>query len=192
MRVPALMLCREGSKRLPGKNRLDWNGKPLWLHAAEQTLAAESVTCLHIGTDMPDVHAARVRGVKPVHVWPIGTMEPFIECINEWRRLTELYATYVLLVQCTSPFINPADLDALVKRAFSGGCPQWVYALGSEKGTHPALANIGVSGTPSGMGYIIPPDAKTTLARVIVPQKAPMVDLDTVKDWEEAIALAHT
>jgi CMP-N-acetylneuraminic acid synthetase len=180
------MLAREGSKRLPGKNRLDWFGKPLWLHALDVALACASVMRVDLVTDMA-IDFTEVGEWEGV-VWhkPMPNEHTSIEGVEFWREQAEYNASYCLLIQCTSPFINPDDLDRLVSAAFADGLPTCVWALGDPDDTHPKLLEKGIRGRPSGMGYVIPPLATDTIARRIVKQDAPMIDIDTKEDYERA------
>lgn len=180
------MLCREGSKRLPGKNRLDWFGEPLWKHALRQARACSGVSRLDCVSDMKLPSAIEVDRFLGMWHKPMPDDHTSIEGVNWWREMAGLQASYVLLIQCTSPFINPEDLDRLITAAFADGPPQCVWALGDPDDTHPKLLEKGVTGRPSGMGYLVHPGATDTIARRIVKQSAPMIDVDTLEDYERA------
>lgn len=192
------MLCREGSKRLPGKNRLDWFGASLYLNALRQALMCSAVSRLDMVTDMQlqprEVLLTESVGVSGATFWrkPMPDEHTSIEGVNWWREQAGLEASYVLLIQCTSPFINPEDLDRLITTAFADGPPQCVWALGDPDDTHPKLLERGITGRPSGMGYIVPPMATDTIARRIVKQTAPMIDIDAQADYERALEIARS
>lgn len=184
--VPCVMFCREGSKRLPGKNRLDWLGKPLWRHVADVALSAPSVVSLCIGSDMPDVAIDVLKSHgKMVSKLTIGDVPQIIDAVDLWRKYSGDDRP-ALLVQVTSPLINVEDLETLIAAAFADGDPIEVWALGSENNYHPKLQARGIHGCPSGMGYIVPAGVVDTIATRIVNQRAPMVDVDTAEDFERA------
>lgn len=179
MKLPCVMLAREGSKRLPGKNRLAWYGKPLWLNAIECAARAEHVSRVHLVTDLSVGSLAEYQ-TTPAQCWhrvmPDGHTSH--EGVDWWRKQAGLEASYCLLIQCTSPFINPADLDRLIEIAFADGLPSEIWALGDR-------------GKPCGMGYVIPPGSQDTVARRFVKPDAPMIDIDTMEDYEQALRIAR-
>lgn len=177
------MLAREGSKRLPGKNCLYWYGKPLWWHAVHVARHAESVGHLRVVTDMKDVTGTLWPKIGDGRDAPFAVHHPMpdahtsIEGVNWWREHVGLEASYVLLIQCTNPFINPADLDLLATLAFADGLPTEVWALGSR-------------GRPNGMAWVIPPMATDTIAKRFVEPSVWGVDIDEREDYEAALTLA--
>jgi CTP:molybdopterin cytidylyltransferase MocA len=89
----------------------------------------------------------------------------------------ELEASYVMVVQCTSPFVNPADLTRLFEGWWTGETER-IYAL-SDDGRG-----------PSGMGYIMAPwYVASDLAPIyqLVLQRAPAHDVDTIEDYKRAV-----
>lgn len=172
MRLPAVMLCRAGSKRLPGKNRLDWCGKPLWRHALDTAFVPGTVKCLSVVTDDSQIQGADFARFEH----PMPDTHTSIEGVNWWREQAMRDAEYCLLIQCTNPFLSRQDIERLVAIAFHDGPPTSVWAIGSR-------------GKPNGTAWIIPPCATDTIAKRFVEPDVWGVDIDTQDDYGEACKL---
>lgn len=200
MQIPAVILVREGSKRLPQKWALPWMGTTLVRWACAQVLQCEHVSGLVLATDSQAI-IDNVHGVKPA----MGSMEVFKDSVSatlarHWSRFESikrppvpdeqtslsglrwvqdalgLTASYVMLCQATSPFINPEDLSRLVLCA-DLPCRSFV-ALGARQ-------------RPTGQGYIVPPFITDATVKAWVEQDAPDVDVDTQSDYERALTLCQ-
>ncbi len=104
----------------------------------------------------------------------VGPDESSFDSLRWVQERLGLEASYMLLCQATSPFINPDDLSNLVM--------EWTL--------HPSLPGALLidpqTGSPSGMGYIISPFASSCHDGIYVPQNAPPHDIDTLADYERA------
>lgn len=185
IQLPAVILVRGGSRRLPRKALLPWNGESLLSNAVIQTGLCRGVSRVIVATDDLEYaeHArACMPGPRVVMRPPVDHTQSSYADLGWVMRQMDLSASYVLLIQCTSPFINPVDLSSLYM-AWLNARPAEVVALGIEK--------EGGQAQPSGMGYIVSPRAHQASAAptdfIYVPQQAPADDVDTFEDYHAAL-----
>lgn len=182
--VLGLILARGGSKRLPGKNLRPLLGVPLvgWTIAVAKQ--AKSLSLVAVSSDSSDILAfARSCGVRalrrPAQYAADATTSydtiHFILRTPQYRRYD-----YVCLLQPTSPFRAPEDVDACVFLARQHGFP----ALKSvQEGSE----------VPNGAIYLATPEwlhAGGNWDDVSVPCYAMpeerSLDIDTAEDFAEA------
>lgn len=123
--VPA----RGGSQGVPLKNLRRVGGVPLVGRAAAAALAAPAVDAVVVSTDHAGIAAAaRDAGAevvdRPVEIsGPTATSESAVlHALDAWeaRQPGGRRADVVVLVQPTSPFLRPEDLDAAVRSVEAG------------------------------------------------------------------------
>lgn len=209
MKLPCIILVRAGSKRLPNKWALPWRGTTLLRWAIAQAVKCEHVSQVIVGTDSQEI-IDHVHGVckakvpedgrdyapldhlrlhdtfkdsvsdvllygpvKCVRREPVADDQPSLAGVREVQAVCAMEASYVLLVQCTSPTVTPDDLSRLVLTADLPTTEVWA---------------LGVKGKPSGAAWLLPPWLDHTRPDRIVEQDAPMCDIDTAEQYEEARA----
>ncbi|SIN95353.1 acylneuraminate cytidylyltransferase [Agromyces cerinus] len=149
-RATAIIPARGGSVGLPGKNLARVGGVPLIVRAVHAALAAERIDRVVVSTDDIEIaDAARAAGASVVdrpaelagstassesallHALDelelrdaLGPLSPgplggFIGVEGDERRPGDEHPVTVF-IQATSPFIDPADLDAAIARVASG------------------------------------------------------------------------
>lgn len=177
--IPAIMLVREGSTRLPRKWALPWNGVPLAVHAVQQAEACPVVHGVHVVTDSEEIgRKIEANTGARVYLHPgMGSSHTSLQGLRWAGERTGLMASYTLLIQCTAPFINPTDLERLV-------------LLGLE---HPGREVWGLTTDmrnprPSGMAWLVPPFVSDLRPTRWVLQDAPGFDIDTQEDYDRAVA----
>jgi len=107
--VLAIIPARSGSKRLPGKNFRDFNGKPLYLWATEQAVASRYI----------DVVKTSFDSDRPPE---LCTDDASSEDVMRYH-LAQQPADWIVLLQPTSPLRTIGDIDACILRAQMGrGC----------------------------------------------------------------------
>ncbi len=117
-RVGAVIPARGGSKGIAGKNLVRVGGVPLVVRAVRACVQAASIDDVVVSTD--DGEIARVAGdhgaivvTRPAALaGDAASSESAV--IHVLEHLATPWTT-ALLVQCTSPFTQPRDLDALVE-----------------------------------------------------------------------------
>jgi CMP-N,N'-diacetyllegionaminic acid synthase len=121
MRVLGLIVARGGSKGLPRKNVLPLGDHPLVGYAAKAAVRAKSLSKVIISTDDREIaDAAAAYGAEVPFLRPARLADdtsPVLETVL--HALTELERTgssfdAVCLLQPTTPFRTPADIDAAV------------------------------------------------------------------------------
>jgi len=122
----AVIPARGGSKGVPGKNLRRLGGVPLVARAIAAARAADRVNRVVVSTDDAQIAAvAREWGaevvVRPAELCgdTAGSESAVEHALDELARFG-VEVGIVILVQCTSPFIDPADLDAAIGRVRAG------------------------------------------------------------------------
>lgn len=173
-RIPAIILVRAGSKRLPDKWALPWRGTTLLGHAINQAWSCEYVSRVIVASDSYKAleHAKDVDLRTEVILRDeVSDDQLSIEGLRQVQIKAKLEASYVLLVQATSPFVNPADLERLILCS-ELPCQQVTF--------------LGKKGKPSGMAYVYPPFCGDNRGPY-VEQDADALDIDTRDDYERAL-----
>jgi YrbI family 3-deoxy-D-manno-octulosonate 8-phosphate phosphatase len=117
----AIILARGGSTGIPRKNLALVGGVPLVVRTIRAARAAEAVGCVVVSTDDDAIAAAAVaEGVTVIRrpadlATATSSSESAIHhaltALAEGAPLPDV----TLLVQCTSPFVEPSDLDLVVR-----------------------------------------------------------------------------
>jgi len=126
-RVLAVIPARGGSKGLPGKNLRPLGGRPLIAWSIEVALGVSRIDRLVVSSDDAEIRdAARAWGCATALERPgelagdtVG-VEPVLCQVAD--TLGECFE-WVVLLQPTSPFRSPADVDGAVNLAAAGGQP---------------------------------------------------------------------
>ncbi|MEU2181631.1 acylneuraminate cytidylyltransferase [Streptomyces thermolilacinus] len=126
--VLAVIPARGGSKGVPGKNLAPVGGVPLVARAVRACRAARRVTHVAVSTDDPDIAAvATGAGAEVVHrpaalADDTATSEAaLLHALDAHEARHGSPADVVLLVQCTSPFLTPGDVDGVAAEVLDGG-----------------------------------------------------------------------
>ncbi|MFI8518381.1 cytidylyltransferase domain-containing protein [Streptomyces sp. NPDC085481] len=125
--VLAVIPARGGSKGVPGKNLAAVAGIPLVARAVRACLSAPLVTAVVVSTDDPGIAAAaRSYGAEAVHrpaaiAGDTATSESAVlHAMDAYEATSGHRPDVVLLVQCTSPFLSPEEVDEAVAKVVSG------------------------------------------------------------------------
>ena len=125
----AIIPARGGSQGLPGKNVARVGGMPLIARAVHAALAAHRIGRVVVTTDDAEIADAAAAAGAEVVTRPAelanatasseSALLHALEALSEGRAgLPETPVT--VFIQATSPFIDPADLDAAIDRVASG------------------------------------------------------------------------
>lgn len=212
MKYPCLIPVRGGSKRLPNKWELPWDGVPMLEHCITQVRQCPSVERIIVSSDSHEVLAlAKACDAECIVEEQIPDAasdggSTIAKTMAFVRQQAKLSASYLMLVQCTSPFVNPVDLEALANtaRARSGLHIHEVMHLSVYRNAQTTLgmeffkagvigvpaSYVGCEFSPTGMGYIFGPKASwPTGSRYAVIQQAPPCDINTLEDYQQALKL---
>lgn len=145
MSVLAIVPARAGSKRIPGKNMRALGGKPLAAWAIEAGLAARSVDRLVVSSDDPAVLelAASYHADLPLQrpVGFAGDDSPAIDYVRHALEVVESAGDgpfdVVVILQPSSPFTAPADIDATVQLLLDTGADSAVTVVQVDHMFHP-------------------------------------------------------
>ncbi|MFF3437401.1 N-acetylneuraminate synthase family protein [Streptosporangium sp. NPDC002721] len=151
MRVLAVVPARGGSVGVPLKNLAAVGGSPLVARAVRACVRAELVDEVVVSTDHEGIaEAARAAGAtvidRPEELSgsTASSESAVLHALDHVSEVPEV----VILVQCTSAFIDPADLDSAISKVLDGSAD--VVFSGLE--THEFLwssSGAGVNHDPS-------------------------------------------
>ncbi|SDS78480.1 N-acylneuraminate cytidylyltransferase [Friedmanniella luteola] len=123
LRTVAVIPARGGSQGVPGKNLRRVGGLPLVARAVRACRAATRVDLVVVTTDDDAIAAAAVdAGARVVRRPPAlaGHTATSESALLHALDALGFEPTTLLFVQCTSPFLDPADLDAGVALVADG------------------------------------------------------------------------
>ncbi len=118
-RVLAIIPARGGSKRLPRKNILDLNGKPLIAWTIEAALKSRYIDKTIVSTDdkeiaeISDKYGAEVPFMRPKRLASdtASSVDVILHAINFYKEKGNNFE-YIVLLQPTSPLRMDEDIDA--------------------------------------------------------------------------------
>ncbi|MFI0447835.1 cytidylyltransferase domain-containing protein [Actinomadura sp. 6N118] len=136
MRVVCIIPARGGSKGVPRKNLARIGGRSLVTRAVQSALAAPLIDAVVVSTDDAEI-AAEARGAGARVVDRPGEISgdtassesALLHALDQIEESPEV----TVMVQCTSPFIDPADLDAAVGRVLDGAADSVFAAMESHE-----------------------------------------------------------
>ncbi|WP_372699561.1 cytidylyltransferase domain-containing protein [Arthrobacter sp. JSM 101049] len=122
--VLVVIPARGGSKAIPLKNLRPVGGRSLLARGIEAAYAAPSVTDVVVSTDHSQIrneahaHGARVIDRPAALASDQATSE---SALLHALDTLESQPAVVVLLQCTSPFIDPAHLESAIRTVLDGG-----------------------------------------------------------------------
>lgn len=126
--VLVVIPARGGSKGVPGKNLAPVGGEPLVARAVQASLRAHRTTRVVVSTDDAGImRAAGAAGAEVVRrpadiAGDTSSSESAVlHVLDELARREGLQPEVVVLVQCTSPFLTPEEIDGVVAAVLDGG-----------------------------------------------------------------------
>ncbi|MDG1737038.1 MAG: acylneuraminate cytidylyltransferase family protein [Paracoccaceae bacterium] len=122
MTTAAIILARGGSKSIPGKNIMDFCGKPLLAWSILQVKHAQLVDLVVVSSDDKDIlSVARAYGAKPIRrpdefATDIATSEgALLHALDVLEAELDEDLERVVFLQPTSPLRHSSDLDGAVQ-----------------------------------------------------------------------------
>lgn len=149
MTTLAVIPARGGSKGIPGKNLARVGGVPLIERAIRACRAARSVDEVVVSTDDAMIALAARAGGAAVLMRPASladdsaTSESALLHALDVRRAIGREPGVLLLVQCTSPFLDPASLDEAVSRIRDGQADSCFAAVPTHEFLWRSVADAG-------------------------------------------------
>lgn len=120
--IIAIIPARGGSKGIPGKNIMDFCGKPLLAWSILQAKATKTVKQVYVSSDdLKILDVAVSFGALPIirpaeFATDTATSEQvLLHAIGEIEKLTKKTIDLVVFLQATSPLRTPEDIDESVK-----------------------------------------------------------------------------
>ena len=124
--VVAVIPARGGSKGVPGKNLRPVGGVSLVARAIAACLAAERIDAVYVSTDSTEIAAAAQAAGAEVIERPADLAGDRASSESALCHALDALADRgvgvetLVFVQCTSPFVRPADLDSAVSMVADG------------------------------------------------------------------------
>ena len=153
--VVAVVPARAGSKGIPGKNLRPVAGRSLVRRAVEAALASARIDTVVVSTDGDAIAAEAVAAGARVVRRPAelagdeaSSESALLHVLDELARSGE-EPDVVVFLQATSPFIDPADLDAAVARVRDGHAD----AVFAAAPSHAFLWRIADDGSASAVNH---------------------------------------
>jgi len=142
----AVIPVRSGSKRLPGKNVAELGGKPLLAHTIEQAKSSSEIDVEVVSTESKEFqriareHGGNVPFDRPKRLaTDDATNKEVVEhALNWYNENTDRDFDAVCLLQVTSPFRKPNDIDEAIRKLQNTGATSVVST--TEYGTPPFWA----------------------------------------------------
>jgi CMP-N,N'-diacetyllegionaminic acid synthase len=124
-KILGLITARSGSKRLPGKNILPFNGKPLISWSIESGLKSKYIDDVVVSTDDNEIsrvsieYGAKVPFMRPQYLAEDGTtsMEVILHALETLSNMNLSY-DYLFLLQPTSPLRSSEIIDSSIEYFF--------------------------------------------------------------------------
>lgn len=128
MNTVAVIPARGGSKGLPRKNIRPLRGKPLLAYMIEAAKCARLVDRVIVSTDDDAIAAVARRWGAEVMERPTelsgdaaSSESALLHALEQLEANGEYLPDLLLLLQCTSPFTTPEDIDGTVRALVDGG-----------------------------------------------------------------------
>ncbi|RJP80696.1 MAG: acylneuraminate cytidylyltransferase family protein [Desulfobacteraceae bacterium] len=150
MKTLAIIPARGGSKRIPGKNKRPFCGKPLIAWTIETALQVETIDRVIVSSDDEEIlkiameHDARLPLRRPQSI--SGDQAPAIEYVKHAVRYlrdserSEYDA--IVILQPTSPLTQPEDVGGTLKLLETTGADSAVSVVKLDHAIHPIKMKI--------------------------------------------------
>jgi len=126
--ILAIIPARAGSKRLPGKNMRDLNGKPMVMYAVEEAKKSKFIDKIVVSTDDPAVvNVVKSHNVE-INDRPLHLAADESSIYDAIFNVLEFYEPhdYTVLLQATSPMRTVEDIDGCILTCFHSKAPSCI------------------------------------------------------------------
>lgn len=150
-KILAIIPARGGSKRIPGKNKQKLGGKELVRYAIEASLASSRITQVVLSSDDADILAIGktydqlISLERPAEI--SGDLAPAITYVQDTLNRLPAEYNYVVIIQPSSPFTQPEDIDATLDLLVDSDANSAVSVMKLDHAIQPAkLKTLSESG----------------------------------------------
>jgi len=149
MAILGIIPARGGSKRIPGKNKKIFCGKPLVSYAIETALGASLLDKIVVNTDDEDILeiATKYKGIIPLRR-PLEIsqdLSPAIDYVHQTIKELETQGEtfdIVVILQPTSPLTLSKDIDNTIQLLIDSKAPSAVSVMKLDHATHPVKMKV--------------------------------------------------
>lgn len=145
MNAVAIITARGGSKRIPGKNKMDFAGQPIICYSIKAALDSGIFEEVMVSTDDEEIaEIAKKAGAKVPFMRSEKTANDYattddvlLEVLEEYEKCGRTFA-YMACIYPTAPFVTPQKLQeamqVLVDKKASGVMPVVKYSFPPQRG----------------------------------------------------------
>lgn len=145
MNAVAIITARGGSKRIPGKNKMDFAGQPIICYSIKAALDSGIFEEVMVSTDDEEIaEIAKKAGAKVPFMRSEKTANDYattddvlLEVLEEYEKRGRTFA-YMACIYPTAPFVTPQKLQeamqVLVDKKASGVMPVVKYSFPPQRG----------------------------------------------------------
>lgn len=117
--TPAIIVAKGNSNRIPGKNKRDFCGKPLFLWSVEQALHSKEISSVYVSSDDEEIlMSASIAGCEVIlrpHEYTLTPANQAIQHALSEIQKKGMFPETFLCVLPTSPVRLPWDMDKLIR-----------------------------------------------------------------------------
>lgn len=128
MIVDAIILARGGSKGIPGKNVIDFCGKPLLAWTIEQCISSKYIRDVWVSSDSQEIlTAGEAYGAKSL-LRPTQISDDYATSESGWLHGIDAIENnntpvdFIFAPQVTSPLRETLDIDNAIEKFISSNC----------------------------------------------------------------------
>lgn len=126
-KILVLIPARGGSKRLPGKNIKQLNGKPLIAYTIEAALRSKFIDKIVLSTDSEKIRSIALKmGIEVPFLRPrrlssdsATSYSALMHAINFYKKIYNQSYDIIVMLQPTSPLRSSMDIDQAVELLFT-------------------------------------------------------------------------
>lgn len=216
MSTVAIIPARGGSKGITDKNLQPVHGVPLVARAIRAALGAVTIDRVYVTTDSDRIAAVAESNGAHVIKRPVEISDDQASSesaiLHALEQLTDV--SLVVFIQCTSPFIDPHDLDRATRMVIDGECDvafsaledhgfRWelrsgyLDPLGHELGKRPRRQDLPKRVLETGAFYVFRPSGIESSGsrfhgriKAVEVTRREALEIDTLEDLQMARELA--
>lgn len=149
MRILGIIPARGGSKRIPGKNKKDFCGKPLICHIIESAIGSKLLDRIVVNTDDEDILkiASNYKRIQPLkrpaelakdHSPAIDYVHQTLDVLKGQGQTFDI----IVILQPTSPLTLPEDIDNTIRLLENSNADSSVSVMKLDHAAHPVKMKV--------------------------------------------------